>query len=304
MKKNIYSASLITAIKTPYNYNGTIDLNTYDFLITEQIKHGVNGLVVCGTTGEGHLLDWKEHLMLIQHTINKFSDKLIIIGNTGSNNTKEALKATKLCFEYGMDASLQINPYYGKTSEDGLIEHFKRLLNLGPTIIYNVPSRTGQDLKPPLLENLKKFGNLVGIKECAGNKRINYLEKLDIACWSGNDDESFEAKHFNNSHGVISVTSNLVPSLMRNLMDTKDENLNNKLKPLFNWLFHVPNPNPLNTVLSMIGAVKPVFRLPYFQVDIEERRKIIKILQNFPNKELIKSKKILLMVDNEFKHIC
>ena len=87
MKKNILDASLMTAIKTPYKSGGEIDLSCFDELVKEQIRHGVDGLIVCGTTGEGHLMDWEEHLMLIAHCVNDFGDKMIIVGNTGSNNT-------------------------------------------------------------------------------------------------------------------------------------------------------------------------------------------------------------------------
>ena len=125
MKADLLAASLITAIKTPYCSDGSIDLATYDFLLQEQIKHGIEGIVVGGTTGEGHLMHWEEHLMLIAHTVHYFGDRLKVIGNTGSNNTREALKATEYGFASGMHASLQINPYYGKTSPTGLQEHFQ-----------------------------------------------------------------------------------------------------------------------------------------------------------------------------------
>jgi len=146
--KRLKAASLITAIKTPYTAKGEVCLKTYDALIEQQIAAGVDGIVVGGTTGEGHLLSWEEHLMLIAHCVHNFSDKLIIVGNTGSNNTREAIKATENGFAIGMDAALQINPYYGRTSLKGVSEHFKRVLDIGPAFIYNVPGRTGQDLTP------------------------------------------------------------------------------------------------------------------------------------------------------------
>jgi 4-hydroxy-tetrahydrodipicolinate synthase len=218
--EKIKSASLMTAIKTPYKLDGDVDLESYDFLVEAQIKNGVQGLIVCGTTGEGHLMDWEEHLMLIAHSVNKFGDRLAIVGNTGSNNTREAIKGTRYGFAFGMDAALQINPYYGKTSDAGLREHFKRVLDLGPSIIYNVPGRTGQDLQPELIEELAQHPNLIGVKECAGIERMAHYESKGIACWSGNDDQCFEGRHRHGSHGVISVISNLMPGLMRRLMDT------------------------------------------------------------------------------------
>lgn len=282
--QKIKSASLMTAIKTPYKPNGEIDLIAFDFLVEEQIANGVEGLIVCGTTGEGHLMDWEEHLMLIAHSVNEFGKKLIIVGNTGSNNTREALKGTKYGFAFGMDAALQINPYYGKTSDSGLKEHFKRVLELGPTIVYNVPGRTGQDLEPTFIEKLAKHPNFVGVKECAGNERMHHYEKNGIACWSGNDDQCFEGRHRYGSHGVISVISNLMPGLMRRLMDNDDPKLNDRLQPLMAWLFHVPSPNALNTILSMTGAIQPVFRLPYTPVDRKARQQIVDLLNEFkPN---------------------
>jgi len=289
----------MTAIKTPYKLDGDVDLEYYDFLVEEQIKTGVQGLIVCGTTGEGHLMDWEEHLMLIAHSVNKFGDRLEIVGNTGSNNTREALRGTRYGGAFGMDAALQINPYYGKTSDAGLREHFKRVLDFGPSIIYNVPGRTGQDLQPQLIEELAQHPNLIGVKECAGNERMAHYESKGIACWSGNDDQCFEGRHRHGSHGVISVISNLMPGLMRRLMDTDDPKLNDRLQPLMSWLFHVPSPNALNTVLSMTGATQPVFRLPYSPVDLEARKEVVELLQEFSPEDWVGSG-LELMEDEQF----
>lgn len=260
---SIKKASLITAIKTPYLANGEIDLATYDELVEKQIAAGVDGIIVGGTTGEGQLMNWEEHLMLIAHSVNQFKNKLLIIGNTGSNNTKEAIKATEYGFATGMDAALQINPYYGRTSIQGVIAHFEKVLEIGPAFIYNVPGRTGQDLTPEIIEQLAHSENFIGVKECAGNERIAYYENKGIACWSGNDDEAHDARHKANAHGVISVTSNLIPSVFRELMDNENTQLNNECQQLISWLFCEPNPISINTALALTGAVKPVFRLPY-----------------------------------------
>ncbi len=299
MKKDIASASLMTAIKTPYTPNGEIDLPTFDELVNEQIRHGVDGLIVCGTTGEGHLMDWEEHLMLIARCVNRYGDKLVIVGNTGSNNTREAIKGTRYGFSFGMDVALQINPYYGKTSQRGLKEHFLRLLDLGPAIIYNVPSRTGQDLQPELIEALAEHPNLIGMKECSGNERMGHYESKGISCWSGNDDQCFEGRHRHNSHGVISVIANLLPGLMRRLMDEDDPALNERLQSLMAWLFHVPSPNALNTALTMTGAVQPVFRLPYAPVDRPSREQALELLQAFSPEDRV-GNRLELMEDDQF----
>ncbi|ATD05238.1 MAG: 4-hydroxy-tetrahydrodipicolinate synthase [Pseudoalteromonas tetraodonis] len=270
--EQIKQASLITAIKTPYLANGEIDLAKYDELVEIQIAAGVDGIVVGGTTGEGQLMNWEEHLMLIAHSANKFGEQLLIIGNTGSNNTREAIKATKYGFASGMHASLQINPYYGRTSIAGVKEHFKRVLDIGPAFIYNVAGRTGQDLTPDIIEPLAQHEHFIGVKECGGNERIAHYEQQGIACWSGNDDEAHDARHTHKAHGVISVTSNLIPGLFRQLMDSKNDALNNSLQPLMNWLFCEPNPIAINTAMIMTGAVNPVFRMPYVPLSDEQQQ--------------------------------
>jgi 4-hydroxy-tetrahydrodipicolinate synthase len=299
--KNIKAASLITAIKTPYNAQGEIDLVTYDQLVAEQISAGVDGIVVGGTTGEGHLLSWEEHLMLIAHSVHQYSDKLIIIGNTGSNNTREAIKATKNGFAMGMDATLQINPYYGRTSVAGVIAHFNKVLDIGPAFIYNVPGRTGQDLTPDIIELLSKHENFIGVKECGGNERIAHYEQQGIACWSGNDDECYAGRQQFGSHGVISVTSNIVPRLMRTLMDKKDDNLNDRLQDLMKWLFCEPNPIAINTALMMTSAVETNFRLPYQALTLAQRQKGFDLLDKLDTAEFV-GDKLSLLADDDFNY--
>lgn len=285
--EQIKQASLITAIKTPYLSSGEIDLATYDRLVELQIAAGVDGIVVGGTTGEGQLMNWEEHLMLIAHSVNKFSSKLVIVGNTGSNNTREAIKATKYGFASGMDAALQINPYYGRTSIAGVKEHLKRVLDIGPAFIYNVAGRTGQDLTPDIIEPLAKHEHFIGVKECGGNERIAHYEKQGIACWSGNDDESHDARHTHGAHGVISVSSNLMPELFRQLMDAPNAALNTSLQPLINWLFCEPNPIAINTALMMTEAVEPVFRLPYLPLNDAQQQQGEKLINQLSESDVV-----------------
>ncbi|GLX77053.1 4-hydroxy-tetrahydrodipicolinate synthase [Thalassotalea insulae] len=299
--KDLRSASLITAIKTPYDANGNIDLATYDKLVNEQINAGVDGIVVGGTTGEGHLLSWEEHLMLIAHSVHQYSDQLAIVGNTGSNNTREAMKATENGFAMGMDAALQINPYYGRTSKAGVSEHFKKVLSIGPAFIYNVPGRTGQDLTPDIIEPLAELENLIGVKECAGNERIAYYEQRGIACWSGNDDESHDGRHQHGAHGVISVTSNIVPKLMRQLMDNESNELNAKLQGLMQWLFCEPNPIAINTTLMMTKAVEANFRLPYRALTLAQRQQGFELLSALEPTDWV-GEQLTLMADSDFSY--
>ncbi|GAB4813821.1 hypothetical protein N2152v2_000867 [Parachlorella kessleri] len=270
---------VITAIKTPYLPNGKFDLDAYDQVVEHQIQNGVEGLIIGGTTGEGHLMSWDEHIMLIAHTVNQFGRKLKVIGNTGSNSTSEALHATGQGFGVGMHAALQINPYYGKTSKPGLLAHFKAVLDEGPAIVYNVPGRTSQDIPDDVILQIAQHPNFLGVKECTGNSRIESYARQGVLCWSGNDDEAHAGRHQHGGQGVISVTSNLLPGVFVDLMARRDDATAAQLQELIKWLFSEPNPIPLNTALMMCGLVKPVFRLPYVPLTKEERQRGARLLE-------------------------
>ncbi|ERN09815.1 hypothetical protein AMTRI_Chr08g201780 [Amborella trichopoda] len=292
---------LITAIKTPYLPDGRFDLEAYDALIHLQILNGVEGVVVGGTTGEGQLMSWDEHIMLIGHTVNCFGSSIKVIGNTGSNSTREAIHATEQGFAVGMHASLQINPYYGKTSQNGLISHFQSVLSMGPTIIYNVPSRTGQDIPPSVIKRLSESSYFAGVKECVGDARIKEYVDRGLVIWSGNDDECHDSRWDYGAHGVISVASNLVPNLMHELIfRVKNELLNTKLLPLIKWLFCEPNPIGLNTALAQLGVVRPVFRLPYVPLPIEKRREFVDIVTDLGRHHFVGDKDVRVLDDDDF----
>ena len=200
-----------------------------------------------------------------------------------------------------MDATLQINPYYGRTSKAGVIEHLTRTLDIGPAFIYNVPGRTGQDLTPDIIETLAKHKNFIGVKECGGNERIAHYEKQGIACWSGNDDESHDGRHKFGSHGVISVTSNVVPSLMRQLMDNENPALNDNLQGLMQWLFCEPNPIAINTTLMMTGAVPANFRLPYQALTKSQRQQGYELLKAINVEDRV-GESLAVLADEDFTY--
>ena len=278
------SRSLITAIKTPYLPNGKIDLAAYDNLVHLQVTHGADALVIGGTTGEGHLMSWDEHVMLIAHTVNAFGGRggpLSVIGNTGSNATREALHATEQGFAVGMDAALHVNPYYGKTSDSGLLTHFRAVLDEGPAILYNVPGRTGQDIPDSVVLALKDHPAFLGVKECTGNERIGRYASQGVRCWSGNDDEAHDAVHGGfHGAGAISVTSNLLPGAFAALMKGAEDGATAaSLQPLIAWLFCEPNPIAVNTALAMCGLCRPVFRLPYVPLSLAQREEGARLLR-------------------------
>lgn len=286
MHDRLESASLVTAIKTPYHRDGRIDFDAFDRLAERQAGAGVNGLVITGTTGEGHLMHWDEQLALIAHAVRRFGERLLIIGNTGSNSTSEAVRATELGFQVGMHAALQINPYYGKTSVAGLEAHFSRVLEFGPGIVYNVPGRTGQDLLPDVVERIARHPNFVGVKECCGPARMAELGRRGIRSWSGNDDDCLAATADGHAIGVISVFSNVAPGVLRRLLDGKSREMPAACAELTAWLFSQPNPIPVNTALAMMGLVQPSFRLPYVPMSRAEREQGAALLRRVGLEEL------------------
>ncbi|KAG6436445.1 hypothetical protein SASPL_101344 [Salvia splendens] len=163
------------------------------------------------------------------------------------------------------------------------------VLPMGPSIIYNVPSRTGQDIPPPVVHTLGQSTNLAGIKECVGN---------DIVVWSGNDDECHDSRWDYSATGVISVTSNLVPRLMRELMfGGKNPSLNAKLIPLIQWLFREPNPIAVNTALAQL---RPVFRLPYVPLPLAKRVEFVNIVNELGRENFVGEKDVRVLEDNDF----
>jgi len=296
------SKSLITAIKTPYLSDGRFDLKVYDKMLEDQIEAGVEGVVVGGTTGEGHLMSWDEQIMLTAHTVNNYGTHLHVIGNTGSNSTREAVHATQQGFAVGMHAALQINPYYGKTSHTGLIHHFNAVMEEGPAIIYNVPGRTGQDIPLHVIEKVAKHPNFAGVKECTGNDRIKLYTDQGITCWSGNDDEAHDAVHHFGAKGVISVTSNIIPGVFRKLMDERDDEMAAKCLPLMTLLFAEPNPIGINTIHMMGGMCNPVWRLPYVPMSLDQRKQFVEIIKELGIEHTVYGK-MEVMADEDFIYL-
>jgi len=293
---------LMTAIKTPYRRDGNIDFVALDKHVEHQVANGVEALIVGGTTGEGHLLSWDEHLALIAYLKGKWGDKILLVGNTGSNHTAESVYATKKGFAAGMDCSLLINPYYGKTSRRGILMHIEKGLEFGPAIIYNVAGRTGQDMMPDIIHELAKHKYFVGVKECSGNDRIKELSDKGIKCWSGNDDQCYEGRHKYGAMGVISVTSNIVPGIFKELMTKENDALNAKLEPLYKWLFTEPNPIGVNTMMMQLGNCEPVWRLPYTYRPKEAREEVIKLLQDVGLEHCAQFGKLQVLEDSDFVH--
>ena len=214
MKQPVFEG-LATAIVTPFR-NGTIDIPTFEKLLDAQLAANVDAIVVCGTTGESATLSSSEQLTLIAHAMQYTAGRCKIIAGTGSNDTAHAIDLSRAASSMGVSAVLIVTPYYNKCTQTGLIAHYEAIADAisCPVICYNVPSRTGLDLKLETCQALAKHPNIQGVKEAGGSPAK--IAKIIETCgdsffvWSGNDDEAVTAMALG-AKGLISVLSNVRP---------------------------------------------------------------------------------------------
>lgn len=270
--------ALVSPMQKDKSGNLGIDYKSYENLLNYHLENNTNGLVILGTTGESNSFDSKEKQELIKFSVNKIKNKLPIIIGTGSNNTNETLKNTKIAKELGADAVLVVTPYYNKPTQEGLFLHYEAVATGVdiPIILYNVPSRTACDLQPSTVEKLLKYKNIIAIKEAKADlERYKELVQISQTCereffiLSGDDLTAIELMKIG-GHGVISVTANIAAKDMANLCANvfKDkvldaEKLQKKLVPLHENLFIESNPVPVKWALFKMGLISnPDLRLP------------------------------------------
>ena len=263
-----------TALVTPLK-NGGIDEAAYRAHIEWQIEQGIDGLVPCGTTGESATLSHEEHKRAIAICVDQVKKRVPVLAGAGSNNTLEAIALARHAKEAGSDGVLLITPYYNKPTQDGLVAHFKAIaaeVNL-PTVVYNVPGRTGVNLLPKTVDLLRRqLPCVIGIKEATGDLRqasdVFELCGPEFQLISGDD---FTVLPFMalGGQGVISVVSNIVPAKMAALCracssgdQSKAKALHYELMPLCRGMFLEVNPVPAKTALAMMGRIQMEVRLP------------------------------------------
>lgn len=272
--KNIIFEGCSTALITPMNSDGSVNYEKLTQLVDSQIKDGVNALVICGTTGESATLSGEEHINVIKEAINAAAGRVPIIAGTGSNDTAFALELSKEAELAGADALLMVTPYYNKTSQRGLINHYTYVADrVGlPIILYNVPSRTGVDIKPETYFELSKHKNIVAAKEASGNfsALIKTIELCgdELTIYSGNDDQIVPIMALGGK-GVISVLSNVAPKETCAITDAclsgdfkKATSLATKYLNLANALFMDVNPIPVKEAMNLMGLDVGPLRLP------------------------------------------
>ena len=284
-----------TAIATPFNENG-VNYEAFARLLEDQVRGGVDAIIVCGTTGESATMSDEERKSVIKFAIDKIAGRIPVIAGTGSNNTMSAIANSKYAEEVGADGILVVTPYYNKTTQRGLIAHYEAIassVNL-PIILYNVPSRTGVNIEPETVYELSKIPNIVAIKEASGN--ISQVAKIamlcgdDLAIYSGNDDQIVPVLSLGGL-GVISVLSNIYPEythemVMNYLNGDVKKSLQMQLDALnlINALFCEVNPIPVKAALNEMGYDFGSPRLPLTDIGEEHKKTLVKELKNFASK--------------------
>jgi len=284
--KDIIFKGCATAIVTPFDENDNINFDEFKKLINYQLDNKVNGIVVCGTTGEASTLSKEEKEELITYCIKVVNKNVPVIAGVGSNNTNTVIENEAFAKRVGVDGLLVVTPYYNKTTQKGLIEHYKAIaenINL-PIILYNVPSRTGVDILPDTYLELSKIKNIVATKEASGD--ISKILKMRNLCrdnlniYSGNDDQIVPILSLGGI-GVISVLSNIMPKYTAEMInkylkgEVEDASkMQIEVSTLIENLFKEVNPIPIKEALNILGFNCGKPRLPLVECSKELKEKL------------------------------
>lgn len=274
-----------TALVTPFR-NGEVAFDEIEQLVEAQIAGGVDGIVPMGTTGESPTLDFKEHAKVIDTVIKAANGRCKIIAGTGANSTQEAVELTRSAAEAGADATLQVTPYYNKPMQEGLYLHFKEVADKGglPVILYNVPGRSGVPIDIETIVRLAENPNIVAVKEAGGSvDRVSQIKNAcEITVLSGDDSLTIPMMSVG-AEGVISVTSNLLPKEITEIVHAglegnwqKAKELHFKYYDLFTTMFVETNPIPVKVAMAMAGVINSEdCRLPLSPI-AESSREILR----------------------------
>lgn len=275
---------VFSALVTPFNEDGSVDYGALRSLIQWQIAEGVAGVSPVGTTGESPTLSPADHLKVIEATVEAVGGKAKIIAGTGANATEEAIHLTREILGIGVDATLQVTPYYNKPNAEGLYRHFSAVADLGmPVVLYNVPGRSAREIPLPVVERLSKHPNVCAIKEAAGSvDRVSAIRDIcpGLTVLSGDDGLTLPMMAVG-AEGVISVCSNVIPRAMSEMVRLALEGdfvgaraIHARHYGLFCDMFCDTNPIPVKAALALMGKIRPVYRLPLCEPDAANRARI------------------------------
>ncbi len=268
------------ALITPMYEDGSINYAEMEHIIEDQIEHGTDAIIVCGTTGEATTMSYEEHMETIRMCVGMVHKRVPVIAGTGSNCTKSAVRLSEKAQAVGADALLVVSPYYNKATQNGLKQHFTQIASAVdlPLILYNIQGRTGVNIAPQTIADLARdVDNIVAVKEASGNisqvAEILHLTQGDFDVYSGNDDQIVPIVALGGK-GVISVLSHVAPQdthdMVMKLMagDVKgSQELQLKYLPLIQALFSEVNPIPVKAAMNMMGYQVGSLRMPLSEME-------------------------------------
>lgn len=293
--KNPYFGRLLTAMVTPFNADGSVNYEKAADLAEWLINNGSDGLVVAGSTGEAATMSAEEKLELFRVVVNRINKRVPVIAGTGSNNTADSVKMTKMAETMGVDGALIVGPYYNKPTQEGFYQHFAAVAQSTglPIIVYNVPGRTASNISPAIVARLAAdFENIVAIKEAAGNvAQVAELYSVlpeEFTIYSGDDGLILPFMSVG-ATGLISVLSNIGGGILQDVMQAYEDGrvreaakLNARMVPLANAMFIETNPIPVKaavTLVTGIDAGQP--RLPLTPMEPANKAKMVAVLQEY-----------------------
>ena len=280
------------ALVTPFS-NGEVNYKKLEELINFHIENKTDAIIICGTTGESATMTDKERREVIKFTVDKVDRRIPVIAGSGSNNTAYSIELSKYCQEIGVDGLLIVTPYYNKSTQSGLIEHYKAIANSVdlPIIVYNVPGRTGVNIKPETVKKLSEIENIVAIKEASGDiSQVSEIARLcgeNFDIYSGNDDMIVPILSVGGK-GVISVVANILPKETHDIVEkylSGDVNESRKLQlgmnELINTLFIEVNPIPVKAAMNLMGMDVGGLRLPLTDISQQSLEVLIDNMQKY-----------------------
>jgi dihydrodipicolinate synthase len=292
MKKLVFTGSGV-ALVTPMKPDGSVDYDKLGELVEFHIKNGTDAIIVCATTGESPVLNHEEHCKAIQVAVKQADKRIPVIASSGSNDTRYATELSRTAQELGADALLMVTPYYNKTSQTGLVKHYNYVADRVdlPIILYNVPSRTGCNIKPETYLELSKHPNIVATKEANGDicsvARTITLCGDDLTIYSGEDNQTLPILALGGK-GVISVIANILPAEMHRICaDYADGNTEAsrtaflKYLELMDALFMDVNPIPVKAAMKLLGTDCGDCRLPLTTMSGEAIEKLAGVLTKY-----------------------
>lgn len=282
-----------TAMITPFDADGAVDYSALEKIVDGQLKGNVDALFVCGTTGEPPTMNAAEREKVIKSVIDQVNGKIPVFVGTGSNDCAHAVELSKHAQEMGADGVLAVTPYYNKCTQDGLYLYYKAINDAIdiPIVAYNVPGRTGVNMKSETVERLTSLKNVKGVKEASGNiaqilETSRRIRGSQINLYSGDDCIAVPIMSVGGS-GLISVASNAIPSIMSEMIHAwldgdhaKALDMQMKYQPFFEAMFLEVNPIPVKTACALLDMCKPYMRLPLTTLTDGNREKLEKIMKN------------------------